>query len=141
MAYRECLAAPTTYLFAEYESYEATSRASTRLSGGESRKGDYILGWHTVRKNEDYVTLNFYNSGVPYKSNPDFIVWDKFALNRETLAIHLKGYNQTFPTTNDEPPYQKCEVVTSFKELQKIQAIEAAEGRLAYKNKTKKNKL
>lgn len=136
-----CLTAPTTYLFAEYGLYEAASGIFTPLSGEGSKKGDYILGWHTVRKNEDYVTQNYYTSGLPYKTNPDFIVWDKFALNRETLKISLTGYNEAFPAKKDETPYQQCEIVSSYKELQKVQAIEAAKGRLAYKEKTKKNKL
>ena len=136
-----CKEAATTLLFEDYADYKILDSLADRLTNEAiSTKGPFLLSWRTIRHNDVFKTLSFYSEGVRYSTNSDFIVWDKYALSRESLTIQING-DKKFPSEKSSTPVQQCKLVNSYAEILEIQEEERALRLSEYQKKMKKNQL
>jgi len=141
LMYGYCEDAATTLLFEDYADYEILDGYAGRLTAEAiSTKGPFLLSWRAIRNNDAFKTISFYSEGVRYSTNSDFIIWDKYALSRESLTIQING-DKKFPSKKSSTPIQQCKLVSSYAKILEIQKDERAQRLSEYQKKLEKNKL
>ena len=139
-AYKACKSAPTTIWFSKYKNYPPIKGFDFYPTNAEIK--DVALAWRTDRSNENFITEQFYSEGegAAYKTNPDYVWWDKFVLNRKTLEVGLyAGY--VFTGKEKITYIQRCKILNTYDDLVSAQALERERGLIEYKAKISKNKL
>ena len=138
LMYGYCEDAATTLLFEDYADYKILEGYADRLAAWP--RGPFLLSWRAIRNNDAFKTIRFYSEGVRYSTNSDFIIWDKYALSRESLTIQING-DKKFPSKKSSTPIQQCKLVSSYTKILEIQKDERAQRLSEYQKKLEKNKL